>query len=121
MAEDTIYEVGPVVDFPPGTHRVVMAGKRMIGVFNVGGSFYALPNLCPHQLGPLCRGVVSGTLAASEATHWKMEWVKDGEIITCPWHAMEYEIATGQCLAHPEIRLRHYDVWVEGEQVKLRL
>ena len=121
MTEGTVFEVGPIADFPPDTHRVVAAGKRMVGIFNVAGAFYALPNLCPHQLGPLCRGVVSGTLAASKASDWKIEWVRDGEIITCPWHAMEYDIATGQCLAHPEIRLRHYDIWVEDERVKLRL
>lgn len=121
MSEGNVYEVGPVADFPPGTHRVVPVGKRTIGVFNVNGAFYALPNLCPHQLGPLCRGHVSGTLAARKETGWKLEWVRDGEIITCPWHALEYQIVTGQCLAHPEVRLRSYEVWVENDLVKIRL
>jgi nitrite reductase/ring-hydroxylating ferredoxin subunit len=121
MPQGNVYVVASVADFPPGAQRVVPVGNRTVGVFNINGAFYALPNLCPHQLGPLCRGRVSGTLAASKETGWKLEWVQEGEIITCPWHALEYHIPTGQCLAHPEVRLRSYEVWVEGDQVMLRI
>jgi nitrite reductase/ring-hydroxylating ferredoxin subunit len=121
MSQREVHVVAPVADFPPGTHRVVTVGKRHIGVFNVAGQYYALPNLCPHQLGPLCRGKVSGTLTASAETAWKLAWINEGEIVTCPWHALEYHIPTGQCLAHPEIRLRTYEVVVENDQVTLRL
>jgi nitrite reductase/ring-hydroxylating ferredoxin subunit len=115
------YTVAPVSEFPPGTHRVVKAGRREIGVFNIDGSFYALPNLCTHQLGPLCKGKVSGTVICTRQTNWKLQWGFDGKIVTCPWHGMEYHIPTGTCLAFPEIRLRSYEVWVEDEQVKVRL
>ena len=109
--------VGPVTDFPPGTHRVVKVGKAEVGVFNVHGRFYALPNVCTHQFGPLCAGTVSGTMAASAETGWRYEWVKDGEIVTCPWHGLEFDITTGQCLASPKVRLRQYAVAVEDGQV----
>ena len=55
--------VGRLADFPAGTHRVVEVDGREIGVFNIAGRFYGLPNLCPHQTGPLCEGrTVTGTL-----------------------------------------------------------
>ena len=56
---------GSIDDFPPGTHRVVRLGRIEVGVFNVAGRFYALPNICPHQFGPLCTGTVNGTTACS--------------------------------------------------------
>ena len=28
--------------------------KSEIGIYNVGGSFYALHSMCPHQFGPAC-------------------------------------------------------------------
>ncbi len=115
------YIVSDIDDFPTGSHRVVTIGNREIGVFNVEGQFYALPNLCPHQLGPLCRGRVCGTLKASAASNWKPKWVYDGEIITCPWHGLEYHIPTGQCVAFPEIRLRTYEVFVDDGQIKIRI
>jgi nitrite reductase/ring-hydroxylating ferredoxin subunit len=115
------YVIAPLAEFPPNTHRVVKVGRREIGVFNVDGTFYALPNLCTHQLGPLCKGKVSGTIICTRETKWKLQWDLENEIVTCPWHGMEYNITTGRCLAFPEIRLRHYEVWVEDEQVKVRL
>jgi nitrite reductase/ring-hydroxylating ferredoxin subunit len=121
VAQRKEYTVAPVADFPPNSHRVVKVGRREIGVFNVDGTFYALPNLCTHQLGPLCKGRVSGTIVCNRETSWKLQWGFDNEIVTCPWHGMEYHIKTGVCLAFPEIRLRSYEIWVEDEQVKVRL
>lgn len=115
------YTIAPVAEFPPNTHRVVKVGRREIGIFNVDGDFYALPNLCTHQLGPLCKGGVSGTVICNRETNWKLQWGFENEIVTCPWHGMEYHIKTGTCLAFPEIRLRTYEVWVEDDQVKVRL
>jgi nitrite reductase (NADH) small subunit len=115
------YTVAPASAIPPGTHLVVKVGRREIGIFNIDGTLYALPNLCTHQLGPLCRGKVSGTIVCTRETNWKLQWGYEGEIVTCPWHGMEYHIPTGTCLAFPEIRLRSYEVWMEDEQVKVRL
>ena len=111
------YAVGPVADFPAGTHRVITAGRLEIGVFNVAGTFHALPNVCTHQFGPLCAGGVSGTFASSAATRWRYAWVREGEIITCPWHGLEFDITTGQCLASAKTRLRQYVVTVEDGQI----
>lgn len=118
MAE---HVVGPADAFPPGTHRVVRAGKAEVGVFNVGGTFYALPNICPHQFGPLCAGPVGGTLVCTAKTGWKHEWARDGEILTCPWHGLEFDIATGRCLASAKFRLRRYAVVVEEGLIKVTL
>ena len=109
--------VGPVAEFPPGTHRVVRVGRAEIGVFNVDGRYYALPNVCTHQFGPLCEGTVNGTMACSAATGWRHEWVRDGEILTCPWHGLEFDITTGRSLASPKLRVRMYAVSVEDGQV----
>ncbi|MGI8475461.1 MAG: Rieske (2Fe-2S) protein [Thermomicrobiales bacterium] len=118
MAEHLI---GPAADFPPGTHRVVKIRNVEIGIFNVGGVLHALPNLCPHQFGPLCRGTTGGTTASSAETGWEFEWVREGEIVTCPWHGIEFDIATGRSLASPKLRVRTYPVTVDAEGVKVTL
>ena len=119
MAEK--YVIGVLEDFPVGSHKVVEVKNRKIGVFNVNGELYALPNLCPHQVGPLCEGKVSGTLSAGKETGWKLEWTHEGEIISCPWHGLEYRIQTGQSLAYPQIKLRSYPIIVEKELVNVML
>lgn len=110
--------VGGVAEFPEGTHRVVRAGSREVGVFNIGGRFYGLPNVCPHQAGPLCTARrTQGTTVAGAGSGWRTEWAMEGEVIACPWHGIEYHIPTGRCLVFPEIRLRTYPVVVRDGMV----
>jgi len=116
------YTVGPLTDFPEGTHKVVRVERREIGIFNIGGRLYGLPNLCPHQTGPLCEGKPAlGTLVARAEGNWKFEWVYEGEIVACPWHGLEYHVPTGRCVAYPNISLRSYEVVAEDGKVKVRL
>lgn len=114
MAE---HNAGPVADFPPGSHKVVQLGRIAVGIFNVDGELHALPNVCPHQFGPLCEGTVNGTTACSAATDWQFAWVRDGEIVTCPWHGIEFDITTGVSLVTSRLKVRTYPVRVEDGQV----
>lgn len=104
-------------EFPVGTRKIVHAGKLEVGVFNIDGQYYALPNTCVHQFGPLCEGNITGTLVAGEHTRWRPAWVQEGEILTCPWHALEYDLTTGRCLAYPTVKLRQFPVRIDGEHV----
>jgi nitrite reductase (NADH) small subunit len=114
--------VGDISEFPEGSHRVVRVGRREIGVFNIGGEFYGLPNICPHQTGPLCEGkATTGTLVARKEEDWRFRWDYEGEIVACPWHGLEYHVPTGRCLAFPDIKLRRYEVVAEEGKVKVRL
>jgi hypothetical protein len=70
-----------------------------------------------HQFGPVCEGTVTGTLVASEETGWRCEWVHEGQVLVCPWHALEFDITTGRCLAYPRVRLRQFPVRVEDGNV----
>jgi 3-phenylpropionate/trans-cinnamate dioxygenase ferredoxin subunit len=113
--------VGRAAEFAPGERRIVVPfrGRAGIGVFNVGGRFHALRNICPHKSGPLCAGRVIGRVAAAappsgrpldDAAH---TIAQDGEIIRCPWHLWEFEIATGRCVSDPTARAKTYPVAIE--------
>ena len=110
--ERSEHAVGSIHDLPPGTHRIVRVANREIGLFNIDGELHAIPNLCPHQRGPLCAGSVSGTIDQGPRTSWELAWIFDGEVVTCPWHSLEFHVPTGQCLAFDDIRLRTYEVCV---------
>ncbi len=115
----TAFDVGRVEELPPGSCRVVAARGVEIGVFNIAGAFHAIPNLCIHQWGPLCAGRLTGTLTSSAEADWRREWVQEGEIIVCPWHSLEFDVTTGQCLAYPKVKLRRYPTLVEDGMVKV--
>jgi nitrite reductase/ring-hydroxylating ferredoxin subunit len=118
MAEHII---GALADFPPGSQTIVTIGKLTLGIFNVDGVLYALPNICPHQFGPLCTGRISGAIHADAAHHWESFWTQEGHILTCPWHGIEFDITTGIALATEKYRVRQYAVSVTGDEVRISL
>ena len=113
--------IATVDEIPPGQRKLVEVAGRSIGIFNVGGEFFALRNLCPHKQGPLCTGFVSGRMLAaappSSLDEGGLEWADEGEIIRCPWHLWEFEIRTGRCLVDASVRVKTYPVTVRDGEV----
>jgi nitrite reductase/ring-hydroxylating ferredoxin subunit len=98
-------------ELPPGERKIVTANGRSVGVFNVGGRYYALRNRCPHRAAPLCLGRVRGLVVSDGPYGVRLE--REGEIIACPWHGWEFDITTGRSHFNPhKLRVRTYDVTV---------
>ncbi|MCS6952859.1 MAG: non-heme iron oxygenase ferredoxin subunit [Bryobacterales bacterium] len=98
-------KIGTKADFE-GLHsgRAVEVAGRTIAVFHVNGKFYAIDNECTHVGGPLAEGFLSG------------------EIVTCPWHAAQFDLRTGQALDGPASEnVRCYAVRVSGDDVELEM
>ena len=105
--------VGRVADFPPGERRIVDQGRRSIGVFRVGDSFYALNNHCPHLGGPLCRGRMQAWVRSDRPGVYERD--TEHALVACPWHGWEYDLATGRSFLGPgEPPVRAYAVSVEA-------
>ena len=87
-----------VSDVALGTAKLVAVDGKEIALFNVDGTFYALDNECPHRGGPLGEGELEGC------------------IVTCPWHAWQYDVRTGESITD-DLKVARYDVKVEGDDV----
>ncbi len=95
-------KVASVQEIPAGSGKQVRAGNRTIAIFNVGGTFYALDDTCPH------RGV----------SLWDGE-VANGEV-TCPGHAARFSLTTGANLCPPaRTGVTCYKVQVVGDEVQI--
>jgi 3-phenylpropionate/trans-cinnamate dioxygenase ferredoxin subunit len=96
----------------PGTCKIVTAMGREVGIFNVGGEYYALSNRCPHMGAELCKGWIVGLAEPGEPGEYKL--VRQGEFIRCPWHGWEFDIKTGQSWCDPDsVKARKFKVEVE--------
>ena len=102
-------------EIAPGERRVVELDGASIGVFNVGGTFHALRNRCPHRGGALCEGPVTGT--ALPTREHAYAYGREGEILRCAWHGWEFDIRTGQALVDPTVRARAFPVVVEDGNI----
>lgn len=108
--EHVVAEAGELAD---GDRVVVEIDGRSLGVFYLDGDYYAYPNVCQHQQGPLCEGPVKGTTEASfdrDSLDLEIDWTDEGEILSCPWHGWEYHLRTGQCLSRTDLKLPSFPV-----------
>ena len=111
--------VAKVSDLPDGERRIVEHEGAEIGVFHWEGAFYAYQNLCVHQGGPACEGVimhkVEDVLGPDRTWHGQKF---SGEVhFVCPWHGYEYDLKTGECAADRRLRLKAYQVVQRGEDI----
>jgi nitrite reductase/ring-hydroxylating ferredoxin subunit len=42
---------------------------------------------------------------------------REGQILRCPWHEWEYDIATGESLFDPNVKVVTYPVEVVGDDI----
>ncbi len=110
--------VADIDEFRENNRVLVDIKGREIGIFKTHKGFYAVGNYCVHQGGPLCEGKVSGAVTADE--DFELEYTKEDEVISCPWHAWEFDIETGEHLAQTGHKVPTYDVEVEDGKVYLR-
>ena len=104
--------VATVDDIAPGQRKLVHVQGRDIGIFNVGGEFFAIANRCPHEGASLCKGRVVGLVESSEPGSYQLS--RPGEMIRCPWHGWEFDLRTGKSWCDPQrTKVRAFDLKVE--------
>ena len=93
--------VAKAAQFPDGERRIVAHGGIEIGVFHWQGKFYAYENLCVHQGGPACEGImmhkVEDVLALTAAG--RAEVFRRRDTFRLPLARYEYDLETGECAA----------------------
>jgi chlorite dismutase/nitrite reductase/ring-hydroxylating ferredoxin subunit len=80
--EEHWIDVCPLDELGPGETRTVYLDGRMVGLFNVDGTLYAINNRCSHARGPLNEGEIDPAECS----------------VVCPWHYGKFDLKTGQAL-----------------------
>jgi 3-phenylpropionate/trans-cinnamate dioxygenase ferredoxin subunit len=76
-------DVAKLGELPPGQRRIVDVDDVQIAVFNLGGEYYAIEDVCTHDYAPLADAKL------------------DGDEIICPRHGARFCIRTGAVMAPP--------------------
>ncbi len=119
MRNRKIIPVGDA-DIQPGKRKLIDVDGKNIGIFNVGGQYFALLNRCPHMSGPLCEGPICGTaIAVNEDGNFIFGF--DGELVRCGWHGWEFEIKTGKALVDDSLQVRKYEISVKNRQLFIHI
>jgi nitrite reductase (NADH) small subunit/3-phenylpropionate/trans-cinnamate dioxygenase ferredoxin subunit len=94
----TVCKVG---DLEPGVGRAFAVNGRMVAVFFVNGSYYAIDDFCPHMGASLAGGHV------------------ENGVVTCPWHAWRFALCDGTWCDSPRIKIDTFPVRVVGDEVQV--
>jgi len=90
--------------FPDPGKAYFEVEDRIVVLFQVGGQFYCLDDVCTHDGGPLGEGVL------------------DGFTIACPRHGAKFDIRDGRALTMPATQAtRSYEVVVRDGAVHVRV
>jgi len=105
MASEII-DVCPLSELQPGQMRLVEWEDVEIGVFNCGGTFYALEDRCSHDDGPLAEGPFDESKCTVE----------------CPRHGSLFDLKTGKPMTLPAYQpVDTFTVIVEDDTIKLEV
>ncbi|HKU58298.1 MAG TPA: non-heme iron oxygenase ferredoxin subunit [Gaiellaceae bacterium] len=101
-----LIDVAPLEEFGPGSSKIVQVGWTSVGVYNCGGTLYAIEDRCSHDDGPLAEG------------EWDMETCR----VICPRHGSAFDLRTGAPLSLPAFEpVETYPVIVDNGIVKVEL
>ena len=98
-----LVRVASISEIPPGKGKELVAGGRVVAVYNVDGQFHALDGVCPHAGGPLGKGALVGST------------------VTCPWHGWQFDVTTGQHCFSAALKQPRFSVVVQGDDVFVEL
>lgn len=102
--EQGFFPVAEVGEIPEGGRKEVVIEDQPILVLNVGGTFYAIDDVCTHDDGPLGEGPLRG---------YEIE---------CPRHGARFDIRTGEVRRMPAVEpIRVHEVKIEDGKVWVRL
>lgn len=101
----------------------------VIGLFLINGEVHAIENRCPHFDGPVCLGNVSNRVRyrldenkQGVGDYQLAEYASEDEVnLVCPWHGIEFDIATGISTIDEKLRLRKFNVITKNDEVYIEM
>lgn len=112
-------KAGSTSDFAELQPIFIESRDRKIAVYRFQNRYYAYLDVCPHQLGPVCEGIVVGNSEAELESDRKVrEYVSGMRYnIACPWHGAEFDVETGVWRSDERYRLASFEVEVQNNDV----
>ena len=101
-----IVEVCFVEELKPGERRLLEWEDLEIGVFNCGGTLYAIEDRCSHDNGPLAEG----------------EFDEGACTVECPRHGSLFDLKTGRPVTLPAyVPVDTFPVIIEDDTIKVEV
>lgn len=102
MTELTYYPICSTEDLPLGERLFIELDGEPVVIFNIAGDYYAIADVCTHDMGSLGEGEVEGFQ------------------VICPRHGARFDVRTGDVLTLPAVKgVPSYPVRVNEGMVEI--
>jgi nitrite reductase (NADH) small subunit len=116
VTDDGFQSICAVDDLEIDKIRTIELDGREVCLVRTRAGVFAFAAACPHQGGPMCHGLIKGTMDPSERNEYVFG--HDGEVVTCPWHGYEFDMRSGASVGGAiRARLGAYQAEVRDGQV----
>ncbi|WP_080430757.1 MULTISPECIES: Rieske (2Fe-2S) protein [Burkholderia cepacia complex] len=105
--------VAPSDEIHEGQRQLVTHNDRQICVMRVQGQLRAYLNVCPHQGGPVCDGLLIHKVEEvidERRCYRGMRFNPDTLHVVCPWHGWEFNAITGANAGDESVTLKQFEV-----------
>ncbi len=102
IAMSNFVTVAKVGSIPEGQGATFPVGERLVAVFNQGGTYTAIDDICPHMGASLGAGQVDA----------------DGKV-ACPWHGWRFCVREGTWCDNPTLKIDAFQVRVVGDEIQV--
>jgi nitrite reductase/ring-hydroxylating ferredoxin subunit len=92
-------ETIPLSKVAPGTSTTVEVDGKMVALFNVEGTIYAISDLCMHAGQSLGYGILQG------------------KVVRCRGHGWRFDVTTGFVVGVPGAGVPSYQVRIEDDKI----
>tara|TARA_Y100000588_G_scaffold279645_1_gene296522 strand:+ start:381 stop:734 length:354 start_codon:yes stop_codon:yes gene_type:complete len=91
--------IGKVTEVAKGERKVFKVSGKEIAVFNIGGTFYAISDICRYGGDSLIEGLLSGY------------------IIKCSKHDCEYDLMSGHCKNYSGMSIESFPIRIKNDEI----
>jgi len=86
LTETTYYPICSTEDLPAGERLFIDLDGEPVVIFNIAGDYYAIADVCTHDMGSLGEGDL------------------EGHHIICPRHGARFDVRNGDVLTLPAVK-----------------
>lgn len=90
-------------EIPLGEGRSYDVADKRIAVFNDGGEFFAIDDVCPHM---------GASLAAGHL---------ENHVVACPLHAWRFDVRDGTWCDNRRVKIDSFPVRLVGDEIQIGL
>jgi 3-phenylpropionate/trans-cinnamate dioxygenase ferredoxin subunit len=110
MSENGFIKIASTNEIATGQMKKTQLNDTDVLVANIGGTYYAIEDKCPHMQGDLSAGTL------------------EGNVVTCPKHHAKFDLTTGKAVGNPKMGLFHpkvedakvFQIKVENQDILIK-